>query len=152
MCDRQVYDLTAQDIEEYGVWYFPMDETVENELTVRPVRSREIIDIGFQIIVRAWFETRDGARYIGYIYWNNSSAIGHLQPVMFVRTDECISFWSGMFEPNWANYSSELKVIRSNLPVLFLSEVIFELASISGVLEGLYYFKNIKDGSVGVVS
>ena len=30
MCDKQVYDLTARDIEEHGVWYFPMDETVEN--------------------------------------------------------------------------------------------------------------------------
>ena len=32
---------------------------------------------------------------------------------------------------------------------LFSFEVVFELASISGVLEGLYYFK---DGSVGVIS
>jgi len=74
MCDKQVYDLTARDIEEHGVWYFPMDETVENELTVRPVLTREPIDIGFQIIVRTWFETRDGARNVGYIYWSNSSA------------------------------------------------------------------------------
>ncbi|MHC8298532.1 hypothetical protein [Pseudomonas sp. ZS1P83] len=145
MCDKQIYDLTARDIEEHGVWYFPMDETVENELAVRPVRSREPIDADFQIIVRTWFETHEGARYVGYIYWNNSSAIGHLQPVMFVRTDECISFWSGMIEPTWADYSSELQVIRTVLPVLFSSEVIFDLEAISGALEGLYSFK---DGQV----
>lgn len=142
MCDKQVYDLTARDIEEHGVWYFPMDETVENELTVRPVLTREPIDIGFQIIVRTWFETREGARYVGYIYWSSSSAIGHLQPVMFVRIDECISFWSGMIEPIWANYSSELQVIRSALPVSFSSEVVFDLEAISGALEGLYSFKD----------
>lgn len=145
MCDKQIYDLTVRDIEEHGVWYFPMDETVENELTVRPVRSRELIDIGYQIIVRTWFETRDGARYVGYIYWNNSSAIGHLQPVMFVRADECISFWSGMVDPNWANYSSRLQIIRSVLPISFSSEVIFYLETISGTLEGLYSFN---DGQV----
>jgi hypothetical protein len=70
---------------------------------------------------------------------------------MFVRPDECISFWNGMFEPSWANYSSELQIIRLNLPISFTSEVVFELASISGVLKGLYYFKSIKEGSVGVI-
>lgn len=145
MSDKQVYDLTAKDIEGHGVWYFPMDETVQNELTVRPVHSQELVDIGFQVIVRTWFETRDGTRYVGYVYWSNSSALGHLQPVMFVRAEECISFWSGMIEPTWTNYSTDLQTIRTVLPVSFSSEVIFGLETISGSLEGLYSFK---DGQV----
>lgn len=142
MCDKQVYELTVQDIEEHGVWYFPMDETVKDELTVRPVRSREPIDADFQIIVRARFKTKDGASYVGYVYWSYSSSVENLQPVMFVRIDECISFWSGIIEPTWADYSSELQVVRSALPVSFSSEVIFDLEAISGTLEGLYSFKN----------
>ena len=141
MCDKQIYDLTAQDIEEYGAWYFPMDETVEDELTVRPVDSKNVVDMGFQVIVRAWFETRRGDRYIGYIYWSNSSAIGHLQPVMFVGVDKCINFWSGMNEPVWESYPLEVQFIRSDLPVSFSSENVFELTSVSGMLQGLYSFK-----------
>ncbi len=147
MFDKQVYDLTARDIEEHGVWYFPMDETVQNELTVRPVFSRELIDIGFQILVRAWFQTCCGVRYIGYIYWGNSSVIGHLQPVMFVSVDQCINFWNGMSEPIWENYSPELQVIRSDFPISFSSESVFDLPVVTGVLQGLY---SLKDGQVTV--
>ncbi|WP_223472334.1 MULTISPECIES: hypothetical protein [unclassified Pseudomonas] len=142
MLDKQIYDLTARDIEGYGVWYFPMDETVEDELTVRPVCSREIVDVGFQIIVRAWFETHRGDRYVGYIYWGNSSDIGHLQPVMFVGVDQCINFWSGICEPVWESYSLQLQSLRSDFPISFSSESIFELISVSGVLQGLYSFED----------
>jgi|LNAP01.1.fsa_nt_gb hypothetical protein len=141
MCDKQVYDLTAQDIEKHGVWYFPMDETVKDELTVRPVHSKEAIDAGFQIIVRAWFKTKEGASYAGYIYWSYSSSVENLKPVVFVGGAGCISFWSGMVEPNWSDYSPELQVVRSVLPVSFSSEVLFDLGCLSGVLEGLYSFK-----------
>ncbi|WP_325919142.1 hypothetical protein [Pseudomonas frederiksbergensis] len=147
MFDKQVYDLTAGDIEEHGVWYFPMDETVQDELTVRPVCSKEVIDIGFQVIVRTRFETCRGDEYIGYIYWSNSSAIGHLQPVMFVSMDECINFWSGVSDPDWGNYSLELQAVRSDFPISFSSESVFDLTSVTGVLQGLY---SVKDGQVMV--
>ena len=78
------------------------------------------------------------------IFTGAIALLGNLQPVMFVRIDECISFWSGMIEPIWANYSSKLKVIRSALPVSFTSEVVFDLEAISGTLEGLYSFKDWK--------
>lgn len=148
MCDRQVYELTAADLEMHGVWYFPMDETVENELTVRPVRSKEVVELGFQVIVRAWFETCDGKRCIGYIYWRGSDFIGHLQPVMFFGSEGCISFWSGVLEPQWENYPSALRCVRSHFPVSFLSETVFDLAAVSGVLYGLY---SLKDGRLEVL-
>lgn len=142
MFDKQVYDLTALDIEEYGAWYFPMDETVQNELTVRPVCSKDVIDIGFQVIVRTWFETCGGEKNIGYIYWSSGSAIGHLQPVMFVGVDQCVNFWNGMSEPIWENYSPELQMIRSDFPISFFSDSVFSLPSLTGVLQGLYSLKD----------
>lgn len=145
MFDKQVYDLTARDLEEHGVWCFPMDDTVQNELTVRPVCSKDVIDIGFQVIVRAWFETCRGDRYIGYIYWSDSLAFGHLQPVMFVDVDQCINFWNGMSEPIWGNYPPELQAIRSSFPISFSSESVFDLTSVAGVLQGVY---SLKDGQV----
>jgi hypothetical protein len=152
MCDKQIYDLTAQDLLAQGVWYFPMDDTVQNELTVRPVPSREVIEADFQIIVRTVFEGRDGSRYVGYVYWRVSDHIGDLQPVVFVGTAGCVTFWGGMFQPAWSAYPSELQALRLVLPVSFTSEVLFELSAISGVLEGLYYFQNVEDGIVGVVA
>ncbi|QVW24794.1 hypothetical protein KJF94_04205 [Pseudomonas hormoni] len=129
-----------------------MDDTVRNELTVRPVSSREVIEADFQIIVRTVFEGQDGSRYVGYVYWRASDHLGDLQPVVFVGAAGCVTFWSGMLEPAWSAYPLEMQALRLVLPVSFTSEVLFEMASISGVLEGLYYFKNIEDGSVGVVA
>lgn len=54
MSDKQVYELTIDDLDRYSVWFFPMDDTVEDELTVRPLAEQETCS-DFQIIVRADF-------------------------------------------------------------------------------------------------
>lgn len=54
MSDKQVCELTIDDLGSYSVWFFPMGDTVENELTIRPLAEQETCS-DFQIIVRADF-------------------------------------------------------------------------------------------------
>lgn len=99
MADKQVYELTLQDLLEHGVWYFPMDETVEDELTVRPAGPGQGFEQDYQVIVRTTFESREGSRYLGYLYWHASAHVCDSQPVVFVGNSDCIAFWSGIATP-----------------------------------------------------
>ncbi len=138
MLDKQVFDLTISDLNTYPVWYFPMDETVEDELTVRPVT--DINDIGdSQVIVKTDFKDRNGKHYLGYIYWDKVKGVEVLKPIMFTSEDECVSFWNGIHTPTWDEYEESQQPIRHLFPIIFSSTAHSTLSSSSGTLTGLYY-------------
>ena len=49
-----MYELTLDDFRHFGAWFFPMDESVEDELTVRPLVDKEVCS-DYPIIVSAIF-------------------------------------------------------------------------------------------------
>jgi len=49
-----VYELTLDDFRHFGAWFFPMDESVEDELTVRPLVDKEVCS-DYPIIVSTIF-------------------------------------------------------------------------------------------------
>lgn len=136
MSDKQVYELTIDDLDSCGVWFFPMGDTVEDELTVRRAEQETCSD--FQIIVRADFFGERGSVYRGYLYWDTNSAIEYLKPVVLSDKGDAVSFWNGIVTPAWE--SSEFAgSIRSELPISYASEPVFGLSSICGKLQGLYH-------------
>ncbi|UUC49975.1 hypothetical protein NOX82_29605 [Pseudomonas citronellolis] len=137
MFDKQVYELTINDLACYGVWFFPMDDTVEDELTVRPLLDMECCT-DFQLIVRASFEG-DGYRYSGYLYWDGSGKVEYLKPVVLLEDGTAVSFWAGIAKPSWEEYPEKAKELRSALPLSYVSDSLPGLPGISGVLEGLGY-------------
>ena len=140
MNDKQIYDLSRDDIRRYPVWYFPMDETVEDELTVRPIKANEKLPDGdYQVIVRTMFEGSDGQEYIGYLYWSDPPEISDIKPVVFTGDEDCVTFWNGMCEPSWNDYSSEQQALKNAFPLKYRSEAYDSLAVIFGELDGLYY-------------
>lgn len=146
MSDKQVYDLVKEDLERSPVWYFPMDSSVEDELTARPLLSAEC-GTDFQVIVRTSFYASNGAVCLGYIYWSEFQGIDTLQPVMFL--DDCaVSFWYGMSMPNWDDYPESARSLKGVMPIRFLSDAVCGLSSIEGVLNGLYYVG--PDGEYGM--
>ncbi len=138
MLEKQVYDLTKNDINQHSAWYFPMDDSVEDELTVRPFNSGELSG-DFQIIVRTVFADSKGKEYVGYIYWSDPDTIENIKPVLFVDNDNCITFWNGIIKPSWLDYGSVQQKIKKRLPLTYKSDVIANLHALSGTLEGLYY-------------
>ncbi|MDA0120800.1 hypothetical protein [Vibrio sp. T11.5] len=79
---------------------------------------------------------------MGYIYWNNPNNVEDVKPVVFVNNEDCVTFWNGIVEANWSDYGEEQKELRSKLPLKYSSETVQGLESLSGKLEGLYYFKD----------
>ncbi|MDD0974206.1 hypothetical protein [Pseudomonas fontis] len=143
--DKQVYDLTGEDLTDAGVWYFPTDDSVDDELSVRPLlAAEEGSDV--QIIVRTRFEAADGAVFLGYIYWVGEQTVNYRQPNMFVG-DECVSFWNGLREPHWEHYSQQVQALRGVFPIRYVSEALMGLPSLSGTLEGLYYVGGVSTDS-----
>ncbi|OLU22214.1 hypothetical protein BVH03_25385 [Pseudomonas sp. PA15(2017)] len=138
MADKQVYELAIDDLACFGVWYFPMDESVEDELTVRPLLEKEIC-ADAQLIVRAGFLGADSSRYLGYLYWDGSGKVEYLKPVILLKDGSSVTFWNGMVKPSWGDYSARAQELRMVLPISYISESLLELPQISGGLEGLYY-------------
>lgn len=140
MADKQVYELSIDDLASFGVWCFPMDETVEDELTVRPLLEKEVCTDA-QIIVRTGFWGADGSSYLGYLYWDDSGNVEYLKPVILLQDGSSVSFWNGMVKPSWEGYSARAQELRKAFPLSYSSEPLFDLPQISGRLDGLYYLK-----------
>lgn len=133
---KQVYDLTAADLDSDPIWVFPMDESAEDEASVRPIRHGEVVPDGLQRIVRAVF--RDGAGRVlpGYIYPGCGSGVEDARPVAWCN-DVCITFWNGMMEPS-PNYLGQIREAGLHWPIAFETDV-DGLQRQSGTLAGVYY-------------
>lgn len=138
MVSKQVCDLTPADLNAYNVWIFPMDETVKNEASVRPLLEDE--EVGERrFVIKTHFVGSDRTEYTGYIYWADSQEARHLQPVLFVRDDCYITFWNGMEVPTWDDGPSEMQALKKALPISYTSEARDSFPPVIGTLEGLYY-------------
>ncbi|WP_028316517.1 hypothetical protein [Desulfatibacillum aliphaticivorans] len=139
--DKQLSELTPKDFVETPVWFFPMDDSVESEETVRPVREIKQIE-DFQVIVKTFFFDQHGNTYLGYIFWGSPEEVEYLKPVMALddsgRTG--IDFWHGLVEPGEEDFRQMRSILmRESFPIRFVSEEIVGLNSIHGELFGLYY-------------
>ena len=83
---KQVYELTAADLERYPVWVFPMDDSVEDEASVRPVKRGEIVPDGLQRIGRAVFTDGRGRSWPGYMYLGGGVDVEDARPVVWCRS------------------------------------------------------------------
>lgn len=143
---KLIGEIDEADLQRYPVWYFPMDEAVENgDLIVKPVSSA-LEDIGsFEYVVKADFCEGNGNRRIGYIYWHPKGRIFEVHPCMFLGGGNKLRFWGGVKPPS----EDEKRLLRGmQLPISYCSEPHFGLTPMSGMLEGLYCYD--VDGSVAV--
>lgn len=138
MLDKQIYDLEKEDLIEHAVWFFPMDDTVEDELTARPMQSDNLV-MGFRLVVKTTFTDCEGNLYTGYVYWSEPDLIGDIQPVLFTGNEDYISFWNGIVKPSWQDYTEIQQKIKDRLPITYQSEPVPGLPTLSGTLEGLYF-------------
>lgn len=133
---KQVYDLTAADLEREPVWVFPMDESVEDEASVRPVRRGEVVPDGLQRIVRAVFRDGGGRVLSGYIYPGFGSCVEGVRPVAWCN-ELCITFWNGMIEPS-PSYLDRIRDLGLQWPIAYETDE-DGLPPQMGTLAGVYY-------------
>jgi hypothetical protein len=134
--NKQVYDLTAADIQNEAVWVFPMDESVEDEASVRPMRRGEIVPDGLQRIVRAIFRDRAGRVLPGYIHPDCGVGVEDARPVAWCN-ELCITFWNGMVEPS-AGYLERIRAAGLQWPLTYETDAV-EVQPQQGTLDGVYY-------------
>jgi len=137
--EKQIYELSNSDLLTFGAWYFPMDSSVEDELTVRPVYDLEQAR-DFQVIVRSKFQGSNGIEYLGYVYWGGEG-VENLQPTILLEDGGAVNFWNGMRKPSWNDYPLVANVIKDAIPIICESEFLYGLPSISVVLKGLAYIE-----------
>jgi hypothetical protein len=144
---KQVYDLTRQDLEQFPVWEFALDEEGEpgqDEATVKP---RADLDTGVApeeglFVVRAEFKAADGSAFDGFVTPEPAGDLGAVQPSV-VTNEGHVSFWFGMVKPDsealGKSYAT-LGVKRGELfPITFRTVVPVNGRSMDGDVPGFMY-------------
>lgn len=139
---KQVYDLTAADLKGEPIWVFPMDDSVEDEASVRPVRRGEVVPDGVLKIVRTVFKDGRGRVLPGYIYPGYGSGVEDARPVAWCNA-LCISFWNGIVEPS-PSYIAQVRAAGLQWPIAYETDADVFPPQI-GMLAGVYYYMDGKD-------
>lgn len=140
--DKQVFDLTSDDLSVSPFWYFPMDESVEDEMTVRPVSSADIDELGdVRLVARCRFIDALGRAHLGYGYPGEPNLVDVVQPVL-LHPAVCVTFWNGPVEPS-AAYLGEiaLQFPPAAWPIAYEIDAVAGIGALGGRLTGIYYLR-----------
>jgi hypothetical protein len=159
---KQVYDLTAEDLERHTVWEFALDEEGDegqDEATVRPYEPHGAVDPSEgMFIVRARLKLADGTWLSGYLTppVQGDSSLGTLQPAAVVSAGQ-VSFWCGMrpLEPAHiaASYARLGKSSASEVfPLRFESDVELVGGPVIGELPGFVIIEDFRTMRTKVVA
>jgi hypothetical protein len=149
---KQVYELMLEDLEQYGVWEFTLDEEGEegqDEATVRPYTSNGPLDPAEGMFaVKARFNLADGSLMYGCLTppVAGDTDLGTLQPVLFTHSGHVL-FWSGIFKPKpedlKRNYEMLERTAERLFPMQFSSAVDIIGEPVTGRLNGFLYMGSV---------
>jgi len=155
-------ELTVQDLEDYPVWEFALDEEGEegqDESTVRPCVVNGLIDPDDgQYLIRANFKLANGARMKGWIStpYEREFDLGDVQPVV-VTLDDKVAFWCGVIEPKASDIANDYRRLgaataQEVFPVQFESDVELVGGPISGEIPGFVVLEDMNPMRTRVVT
>ena len=109
---KQVDELTTEDLDQFPIWEFALDEEGkegQDEATVRPVNILRPTDpLEGSRLVKAQFTYADGSTAYGYLTpATDSTDLGAVQPVV-ITADGQVAFWCGIIEPSSKRYTALL--------------------------------------------
>lgn len=129
---KQVYELTLDDLNQFSVWEFKLDDEGaegQDEATVRPHLAPGPLDpTDRMFIVRAVFTLADGTRMQGYFTppARGRDTIGTLQPIIVTRRGQ-VRFWCGTAAPDSTRLARNYALLGRDaarvFPLRFESEV-----------------------------
>jgi hypothetical protein len=157
---KQVYELTLDDLGEFPVWEFRLDEEGEegrDESTVRPYTASGPLDPAERMfVVRAVFTLADGSGMQGYCSppLRGDDSIGALQPIIVTDRGQVL-FWCGTTEPDSKrlvrSYEWLGKDARRVFPVQFESDVELVGGPVKGCVPGFLVLKDFQTRRTGVI-
>jgi hypothetical protein len=154
---KQVYELTADDLAEFPVWEFAVDEQDEDgqdEGTVRPSQAALPLDPSEgRYIVRAKFTLADGTPHLGYLTPAHAvDDLGSVQPLIITPRGQVI-FWMGAIRGDIAPHYEKLgKSPAQTFPILFKSDVPLVGGVVFGSIPGFLRLADWKSGRVEIVT
>ena len=146
---KPIYELTLDDIREFPVWEYALDEEAEDgqdETTVRPCEISDALDPS-DVIVRARFTLADGTQMFGTMQTPllGDDSLGRLQPVINTERGRVL-FWHGIFAPKAAevvlNYEMLGRDATRVFPIRFISDVELDGPPIRGSIPGFMFLKD----------
>jgi hypothetical protein len=150
---RQVYELTLDDLDNFPVWEFRLDEKDEksqDESTVRPYTAPGPLDPADRMfIVRAAFTLADGSRMKGYLTApaRGDDGLAILQPIIITARGQ-VRFWCGtaVFDSKRLARSYEVlgKDAQRVFPLRFESEVEMVGGPVRGSLPGFLILEDFQ--------
>ena len=144
---KQVYELTAADLDSSAVWEFCLDEEGEpgqDEATVKPTPDlTKIYDLDGSQIAKTEFVFADGKKAVGYVYASFEEVLPAIQPVIITPLGQ-VMFWYGIIAPEDERQAQSLAKLASvsgkPFPIRYSCVVPTDDIPLDGDLEGFYYY------------
>ena len=119
---KQVTDLRPDDLAQFAIWEFALDEEGEegqDEETLRPRPDLTRADPAVGIfVVRAEFVAADGTRFDGYLSPHEDPHPSYTQPTI-VTADGQVRFWFGGVPPRPGRLESSYRTLGKTAAELF---------------------------------
>jgi hypothetical protein len=154
---KQVYELSLDDLSEYPVWEFALDEEGEegqDEATVRPHEVSGALDPSDgMFVVSASFTLADGSKMLGYLTppVQGDGTIGTLQPIIVTPHGQ-VGFWCGIMSPSSEqlvkSYGSLGRDADRVFPLQFESQVELVGGPVRGCLSGFMVLEDMETRKV----
>ena len=158
---KQVYELTATDLNEFPVWEFALDEegvVGQDEATVRPHETSGTLDPSDGMyIVRASFLLADGTKAQGYLIPSvqGDNYLGTLQPIIVTATGQ-IGLWCGMRSPSYDELMQKYRLLGKEanhvFPVQLKSEIDLVDGPVRGSVAGFVMLEDFKTRKIKILT
>ena len=146
---KQVYELTLEDLQEYPVWEYALDEedkVGQDEATVRSIIPSGPLDpSSAMFIIRTRFTLADGTLHFGYLTTGGDQRdLGTMQPHVVTERGQ-VGFWMGAILDDVAPLYSRLgKSPEQTFPVTFESEVPFVGGPAKGLIPAFLHLEDFR--------
>jgi hypothetical protein len=152
---KQDYELSANDLLQYPVWEYALDEEEidnQNERTLRPSLASPPIDPSdAYFIIRATFRLKNGAQLKGFIKPVKQQYDNFMKPVIpfdlnpvIISDNDNVAFCYGKIKPDQEQIDNNYKRLGypSNevFPITFTADVDIKNGISSGILQGFLFF------------
>lgn len=160
---KQVYDLTAADLQAHPVWEHCLDEEGlpnQDEATVRPYDDSggKPLEHDGLLVVRATLTLANGTRFPGYLYYvpempaaagTRYGPLADLQPQLITPEGQ-VMFWYGAVAPTAEALAQVYRKLGARaagvFPVRYGSDVPLATGPITGEIPGFEYIAEKRKG------
>jgi len=154
---KQVYELSAADLESFPIWEFALDEEGnegQDEATVRPFDADFPFDPSDgMFVVKATFQLADGTRLPGYLTppLEGEPSIDAIQPVIVTKRGQVMPWLGAVAVAPDVLHSAYDKLERTAaavFPVRYSAVIELVGGPIAGTLNGFMRYQSFSDRRV----